>query len=552
MRILTSIVLLLSTTLIHGQKKLDSLHTLLDRKGLSDRDRVGLLNEMGFEYWIVDTEKSLQYGQEALDLAGTMEYLPGEAKARRIIGVAYWAQGNPKRALENLYLGTSLYEGLGDAEGLANCNLNTGMVYADIGDHAKAMDLYEKAIAAFTALDLKGRIATTYTKMADLLMAEHSLYDAKQLLDNALSIHTRNDFTYGKGEVHSRLGWLFLDQGELEQAEYHIRQATLLSMEVGDVDGYIRDLVLLGKLSRIQEQFGIAQVNLELALSLSDQKNLKKHRLSALKELKLLKKDEGKLAESLGYYDQYIALRDSIYDLDKSKQISALEFENELMEKDRQLIHLNELQRSDSRIKWVMGTGIAIISLLSILLIRSLHHRNIKQRELLESQNRQSAMAMENQRLKQTELENELHFKNKELAAYALNFVQKNELLENLYSQLRTVKGTPSGNQAKSLKEMEQTIRQHKTLERDWEDFRRYFDQVHSNLLTTLKHKFPDLTSNDLKVAALARLNLNIKETSNIMGISPESAKTARYRLRKKLNMVQNDDLFSFLTHWEH
>jgi len=209
------------------------------------------------------------------------------------------------------------------------------------------------------------------------------------------------------------------------------------------------------------------------------------------------------------------------------------------------------MKRTDARIKWILGIGIFIISLLSFFLIRSMNLKNKKQQELLASKEDLNATALESQRLKQIELENQLHFKNKELASYALNFVQKNELLENLHSQLKEAKDAPPKNQAKYLDQIERTIRQHKSQEKDWEDFKIHFEQVHSNFLTSLKEKFPELSSNDLKVAALARLNLNIKETSNILGISPESAKTARYRLRKKLKMAQEDDLFSFLSQME-
>lgn len=536
---------------VQGQKNLDSLKTLLGQDDIPDMERVDILNDLGYENWIMDTERSLDYGNQALKLAEKMDYLPGMAKARRIIGVSYWAQGTPKLALENLVEARSIYEKIGDDVGRANCFLNIGMVYADIDEFAKARELYEKAIEMFTALDMKDRIATTYTKMADIFLVQDGLYDAKRFLDNALAIHSENRFTYGMSEVHNRLGRLFMEQGELEQAEYHIRQSTILGKEVGDEDGKISNLILFGQLLRRQNEFEASEIHLKLALAGADKKNLKKYKLNALRELKLLKKQEGELEESLEYYDRYIALKDSIYSTDKSKQIAALEFENELTEKDRQLEHLNQMKRTDARIKWILGIGIFIISLLSFFLIRSMNLKNKKQQELLASKEDLNATALENQRLKQIELENQLHFKNKELASYALNFVQKNELLENLHSQLKEAKDAPPKNQAKYLDQIERTIRQHKSQEKDWEDFKIHFEQVHSNFLTSLKEKFPELSSNDLKVAALARLNLNIKETSNILGISPESAKTARYRLRKKLKMAQEDDLFSFLSQME-
>ncbi|MCX2679274.1 tetratricopeptide repeat protein [Galbibacter sp. EGI 63066] len=536
---------------LYGQKDIDSLHLLLEQKDLSDKVRTDVLNDLGYEYWIIDTKKSIEYGGDALELAKKLSYKSGIARSGRVIGVAYWAQGNPKQALENLTSSQAVYESIGNNEGLANCLLNTGMVYADIKEYTKAEELYEKAIEKFTILNLKGRIATTYTKMADIFLAQNNLYDAKEFLDNALSIHSENDFTYGRSEVHNRLGRLFIEEGELEQAEYHIRQSTILGKEAGDEDGKISNLILFGELLRLKNEFETSEIHLNLALVEANKKDLKKYRLAALRELQLLKKQQGEFAESLNYYDDYIVLKDSIYNTDKSKQIAAIEFSNELQEKDRQLRYLNESKKADTYIKWLLITGISIISLLSFFLIKSLRSKNKNQQKLLTSIADLNKKELENQRLKQIDLENQLHFKNKELTSYALNFVQKNELLENLYSKLKEVREATPGNQIKYLKEIEHTIKQHKNLERDWEDFKVHFEQVHSDFLKILKDKYPELSGNDLKVAALTRLNLSIKETSGILGISPESAKTARYRLRKKLKMSQEEDLFSFLSEVE-
>ena len=42
-----------------------------------------------------------------------------------------------------------------------------------------------------------------------------------------------------------------------------------------------------------------------------------------------------------------------------------------------------------------------------------------------------------------------------------------------------------------------------------------------------------------------------IKEAANILGISPESVKTARYRLRKKLGLQTDDNLVDFIINLE-
>ena len=62
-----------------------------------------------------------------------------------------------------------------------------------------------------------------------------------------------------------------------------------------------------------------------------------------------------------------------------------------------------------------------------------------------------------------------------------------------------------------------------------------------------LKDYKPDLSNYELKLCALIRLNLNMKEMATILGISAESVKTARYRLRKKLALSREENLIDFI-----
>jgi len=62
-----------------------------------------------------------------------------------------------------------------------------------------------------------------------------------------------------------------------------------------------------------------------------------------------------------------------------------------------------------------------------------------------------------------------------------------------------------------------------------------------------LKRKFNQLTSNDCIVAEMLHDGLNTKEIAVELNISTASANTARYRLRKKMQLENKTDLISFL-----
>ena len=54
---------------------------------------------------------------------------------------------------------------------------------------------------------------------------------------------------------------------------------------------------------------------------------------------------------------------------------------------------------------------------------------------------------------------------------------------------------------------------------------------------------YPEVSTNDLRLMSLLKMNLSSKEIANILNISIEGVKKARYRLRKKLNLNTEESL---------
>jgi len=133
----------------------------------------------------------------------------------------------------------------------------------------------------------------------------------------------------------------------------------------------------------------------------------------------------------------------------------------------------------------------------------------------------------------------------------SLNFIKKNEIVQNIQRTIQQIKKSPSIEKTKLITDLNKIVRKNVSIDKDWEDFSRFFEDAHQGFYTKLKSKHPDLSTNDLKICSLIRLNLNVKEMASILGISPDSARTARYRLRKKLQLVPETGIFSYLVHLE-
>lgn len=80
-----------------------------------------------------------------------------------------------------------------------------------------------------------------------------------------------------------------------------------------------------------------------------------------------------------------------------------------------------------------------------------------------------------------------------------------------------------------------------------WSRFKLHFDSVHPSFFTKLKELSGELSENDLRLCAYIHIGMRSKEIAAMLGVSPASINTNRYRLRKKLGLAKDDNLEDFI-----
>jgi hypothetical protein len=148
--------------------------------------------------------------------------------------------------------------------------------------------------------------------------------------------------------------------------------------------------------------------------------------------------------------------------------------------------------------------------------------------------------------LQNEKLTAEVRFKNKELATATMYLLHRGKVLSNIKEELLTAMKkieSPNGIFKKVLRLFEEA----ENNEEDWKQFSKHFDEVHNNFLFTLKRRYPELSTTDLKLCAYLRINLTTKEIAQSLGISVRGVETSRYRLRKKLEIPAEETLYDFL-----
>ena len=135
--------------------------------------------------------------------------------------------------------------------------------------------------------------------------------------------------------------------------------------------------------------------------------------------------------------------------------------------------------------------------------------------------------------------EKKLTFKKQELTAFALQLAHKNNVLEDLQIRVENLDSEKS----REVQRIVNAIELNKNDDESWEEFRRRFATVHPDFENHIQRQFPNITANEMRLMSLMKMNLGNKEIANILNISGNGIKKARYRLRKKLNLQTEDSL---------
>lgn len=127
-----------------------------------------------------------------------------------------------------------------------------------------------------------------------------------------------------------------------------------------------------------------------------------------------------------------------------------------------------------------------------------------------------------------------------QIASASIQLANKRDYLQQLQEKLYT-----SNNE--DCRRIAREIKSNLTDNDYWAEFIRSFNLLHQNTIDKLTRKHPDLTANEVKLTCLVLAGMNNKEIAHIFSVEPESVKKARYRLKKKLRLPEEESLRGYL-----
>jgi tetratricopeptide (TPR) repeat protein/DNA-binding CsgD family transcriptional regulator len=557
---------------------IEQLETELD-SAADVAEQIRLLNTLSEKYHQIDPARALAAARRALALAVRHKDRHAAAESYRHIGVTHYFLGTLGAALVYLQRAVRLYEEVGDVPGgiRSLCNMasvylrkseyrkshealsdakdlcegandppstalvlsNTAGLHLHISDYSRALDYYYQSLRIKEENNLSPSVIATDLHNIAIIQVSMKSYDrALQNFARVLEIHRRSGALYNQALTLWSIGSVHATLGNVEEG-YLCNQEAAKIAEGFDNPWLLANTVLsIGVYQQKRKEFTEAEACFLRGLAIGNERGIVGIELSALFDLAMLKVD-------LGEDDEALVLLQRVLGLAEEKQAHET-----VIDVHRELAQLCEKMGDAST---------------------ALHHhkRYVELKEKFQSQEQQNEVAeiqirmeietadkeREILRLKNERLELEMDHKAKELTSLAMQLVQKNEFLDAVAGQIRSLRDSSDGKQGagkqgagkQGLDALLREINGNRNSEGEWDQFEQQFRSIHYDFTDRLTRDYPTLSPTEVKVCALLKINLATKEIANILCCSPRTVEDHRYRIRKKLGITNAKNLSSYL-----
>ena len=409
---------------------IDSLNTNL-QAAAHGAEKINLYGKICWAYLgIYQLETGKQYADSVRLLSHTLKDSTGIMKAEYYYGVIARLRGNHTEALLHLEPNLQYYERKGDSSRVAAGLYQIGIVNSHLGNYDKSLAAYYRLINIEQKDGNDYSVGYTLNAIGIILKETKKYPDAELLFKKALIIFDTLGEKNDKTNVLVNLGNLYTETQQFEKARQNYQEALQVDRQIGKEAGIAMSLAniafLFDKMARYDSALIYHLQGLAIRERLPSKEDLSRSLVGvglgysrlrnydsaihySLKALSLVKeigskpmlKDiyenladiyalQGNFSKAYSYHVLYSKITDTLLGEQTARQLNELQTKYETAEKDRQIILLEtekqvqekEAQRQATLKKAFIG-GLALISLLAILLVYIFRQRLKNQKLLL-------------------------------------------------------------------------------------------------------------------------------------------------------------------------
>ncbi|NOY51634.1 MAG: tetratricopeptide repeat protein, partial [Chlorobi bacterium] len=478
-----------------------------------------------------------------------------KAYVSNVRGLLYKELGEYDKALEEYYNSLSVSDSINWTEGVSTAMNNIAVLYNLHGNTPQAIKTLRQSWEIAEADTINSLLFDIALNMLEMY-SQLKVFDSANIYgEKALQIAAKIKSPYNSAYTYLGFGKLYLYQKEYEKAAESLKKAIAISDDNGYEEIKLESLLFLAKVYRNQNKLAACGSSLDIAGQIDDKINLPNLHIKFLEQKAKLYEQIRDFEKAYVFYNKSVSIRDSInksWENIKYSEIEALnelkfqKQKNDILEKS---LVLKQFQLRNQRLVIIISLSFLIVILWFLFVLYRKRKYELRTNKLLQEQNERIRLQDKIIQTKSQEsLKQELDYKNRQLTSFSLSALKQSESLDKVFQELRDMLNRQNikPSTRKKLEAIIRHLKPHNT-DKEWEEFRSYFEDVHPSFYSNLKKTAPDLSLNEQKICAYLRLGMNTKEIASITFRQVRSVESTRFRIRKKLNLTANDNLFTYL-----
>ncbi len=452
-------------------------------------------------------------------------------KAYLMKGKVAMVRGYYNIALKETYHALKIHENIKNSVRIAEDLFQIGILHDDLQNHKKAISIYKDCYKVYEQLGYKQPKSQvlSYIGRSNLHLQKYD--DAKVSFEKALQLSKETHYVTNIARTHINLGTLEYELGNYSKSIEHLQEGIDLWINVPHPHNEASARLEIGKTYLAKEEYTIAARYFNQCIRIADSIESLRLQADAYQNRAILFGKLGHYKEAYLDHKKSKTISDTLLNLKRTRAIEELNIIYETEKKEQQIENQNsaiKILEQESKIKKLQQIILMITLLIGSLIFGfGIYRIQKKMKQHLQE--------------KRT-LNTALHNTKKELTVKTLYLAKKNNVLENLKEEAISAR-TQQPSEQKLYKKLVQTINFDLKDDENWENFRKYFEEIHEDFYSIIKKKYPTITAKELRLIALLKLNLTSKEISALLNISADGVKKARYRLRKKMNLTTKESL---------
>ena len=462
-------------------------------------------------------------------------------------GIANRLKGKYFRSAQDLYRAKNCYEMADDSAGIMETQVQLSMVFLLERDVEKAEEGLEDALAYYRRNRDPKNESLVLSTLSILRQKQENFEKGVEEGMQSLAIRYELRDIRGQAESLNNIAINYMSLNQWEAGIDILGEATRKFRDAGDLTFAPTLMTNIGWSYYNLDSLNTAAQMFRQAIALGEERNQNNALYYGYLRLSQTHEKLGNFDSAYVYLAKYDSIKSDLLGQSKLQAMEELEDEYESREQKAKMEALereNEILFSRNVAFIVAGVVMLIAGWVVLILLVSRFRKN------------QKLILAENEALEAKEImtrtqlalsEKELEAKKVELKAFLDRVMDKERLISSLEGKVAELEGRIESGDPNKQEIRNELARMRILTDEDWGEFRTHFGNVYPNLIERLTEQHPDLSQGEIRIFLLMKLGLESAQMTNMLGVSKEGVKKARYRLRKRLGLEKEENMLQFI-----